>query len=498
MVTSEARKATSTPIGQFRARWALAAGAGLGLLVLAATVLASVLHLRQHIRAQIASRDGEILDAVAAAQYLDDKTSGDTLTPLSDPGEQLQLVLKISRLRNVLGVRLFSPDGKFVNAVPANITEATLSAADLAELSALKPVSHFLKAGHLAEQDLLAGSDAPAAALLLVNIPLHEDGDTHLAGVAQFLMNGSSIAREYAALDWHLAWQSAVVFALGGTVLVAGLMLAFQRVQRANRALAERTSSLLQANRELALAAKTSAVGAVTSHLIHGLRNPLSGLQSFVQDHAQAQGNGSESDWQLAFATTRRMEELINRVVRVLQTEPTATYELSVAELAEALSVKLGPAVRAAGVRFESVVGAGGTLANREADLILLILENLLQNALEATPAGKAIRLTIAAENDGVCFEVQDEGPGLPAEVAVRLFTPCTSAKKGGSGIGLAISQQLAKHLGAKLELRQSSSQGCSFRLCLPGLQNAAKAQRREDRGADDPKESPRCSRLSG
>src|SRR5258708_471162 len=138
-------------------------------------------------------------------------------------------------------------------------------------------------------------------------------------------------------LDRRLAGQSLVAFLAGGSVLVAGLVFAFRRVQRANRLLAGRTTNLLQANRELALAAKTSALGAVTSHLIHGLRNPLSGLQSFVHDRAAggSNGNGHDTDWQLAMATTERMESLINRVVRVLQEhQASTTYEVTLEELA--------------------------------------------------------------------------------------------------------------------------------------------------------------------
>jgi signal transduction histidine kinase len=256
---------------------------------------------------------------------------------------------------------------------------------------------------------------------------------------------------------------------VGGSILAAGLALAFRRVQRANRLLAERTSSLLQANRELALAAKTSAVGAVTSHLIHGLRNPLTGLHSFVQDRAVAPGNGEEGDWQLAVATTERMQSLINRVVRVLQEEPAATrYEITLAELVEMLARKLQPAAAAAGVDFQTGVAPPGALSNHEADLVLLILENLVQNAIDATPAGKTVRLSVGTEGGRVVMEVADEGPGLPPEMQARLFTPCASQKKGGSGIGLAISQQLAKHLGAELGLKHSTSKGCAFRLALP------------------------------
>jgi hypothetical protein len=351
--------------GRFlRSQRSLALGIGLALAVLGATIGWSGLRLRQQIRAQIANRDGETLDAVAAMQHLDDKTSDETIAPLADPGEQIQLVLKISRLRNVIGVRLFSPAGKFVNAFPAYITEATLPAEDLASLSALKPVSHFFPRARLEEHDLLAEANAAPTPLLEVNLPLREDGETQPAGIAQFLMNGTSIAEEYARLDRHLALQSALAFLVGGSILAGGLALAFRRVRRANRLLAERTSNLLQANRELALAAKTSALGAVTSHLIHGLRNPLNGLQSFVRDRAVAPANGDDGDWQLAVATTQRMEALINRVVGVLQEQQAvADYEVSLLELVEMLAGRVQPVARAAGGRFETAWGPGSSFA---------------------------------------------------------------------------------------------------------------------------------------
>jgi C4-dicarboxylate-specific signal transduction histidine kinase len=127
-------------------------------------------------------------------------------------------------------------------------------------------------------------------------------------------------------------------------------------------------------------------------------------------------------------------------------------------------------------------VAPTGVLANHTADLVLLILENLVQNAIDATPAGKAVRLAVCTEGDRVLMEVADEGPGLPPEMQTRLFRPCSSQKKGGSGIGLAISQQLANRLGAELSLKCSSSNGCTFRLALPWL--GSPAERRAEAAA--------------
>jgi signal transduction histidine kinase len=452
-----------------RARWAFLIVIGLAVAVLGGTLAWSALDLRTRIQSQIVQRDGEILDAVTTMQHLNDQAGGETLASLSDPGEQFQLALKVSRLRNVMGVRLYSADGKFVNAFPAYITETALRSSDLAQLKNLQPVSYFSAHARMEEQDLLAETNSPAAALLFVEVPLRADDQKHLVGVIQFLMDGSGIARQYADLDRNLALKFSIAFAVGAGILLAGLGLALRRVQQANQKLAERTANLLQANRELALAARTSAVGAVASHLIHGLKNPLSGLHHFVHSHNAENKNGSDTEWQAALSSTQRMEELINRVVRVLQEQQSGVeYEISVVELVGMLAQNAKVLAESNGVRFETKVLFDGMLSNRDADLILLILENLVQNGIEATAPGKTVEICVTGDVALINFEVRDQGSGLPSGMESRLFTPCTSGKKGGGGIGLTISRQLAQSLGAKLELAVNSPTGCKFRLILP------------------------------
>jgi signal transduction histidine kinase len=319
------------------------------------------------------------------------------------------------------------------------------------------------------EQDLLAETNSATEPLLFVEVPLRTDDDQHLAGVIQFLIYGNSIARQYANLDRNLALKFSAAFVVAAGILMVGLGLALRRVQCANQELAQRTNNLLQANRELALAARTSAVGAVASHLIHGLKNPLSGLRNFVHAQKAEKSNGADTDWQTALSTTQRMEELINRVVRVLQEQQNgAEYEISIVELVGMLAPRAKALADSTGVRFGTRVLFDRTLSNRQADLILLILENLVQNSIEATPPGKGVEVCVTGDARVINFEVCDQGAGLSPAMQARLFMPCTSGKKGGGGIGLAISKQLAQSLGATLELTNSSSSGCTFRLRLP------------------------------
>jgi PAS domain S-box-containing protein len=102
------------------------------------------------------------------------------------------------------------------------------------------------------------------------------------------------------------------------------------------------------------------------------------------------------------------------------------------------------------------------------------IVSNLLRNAVEACqsacrPAGEC-RIVIAGFNEGtrVRLQVDDNGPGVAADLLPRLFQPFISSKPGGIGMGLSISQALARSLGGTLEYQPASGGGARFTLTLP------------------------------
>jgi signal transduction histidine kinase len=130
------------------------------------------------------------------------------------------------------------------------------------------------------------------------------------------------------------------------------------------------------------------------------------------------------------------------------------------------------------GVQLDTQVSGAAILPNRTANLVALILVNLVQNALQATPRGQSVTLRLTDSAGNVVCEVRDEGPGFPGTLADNLFSPCKSTKEGGSGIGLAISKQLANHLGAALELKSHLPKGCVFVLTVPANIDLEKSTR--------------------
>ncbi len=439
----------------FRSKWLVAGSVVLALLLLAGAIFLIEFQFRNQLRARLINRDGEILQTVLLMQQSANEANDELSGPLDDPQTYFDEILKISRAKGIVAVRLFDPVGKFINAFPAYVTEMDLAAADQAKMAQLKPASHFRPAVPLKEFDLLneISDSEKTMPLLEINLPLQMKGSRQLIGSAQFLMEGTSLAEAFVELDRQLWWKGAGIFGGCGLLLTGVLIFAFRRVQATHR-------QLLAANRELTQAAKTTAVGAVTSHLIHGLKNPLSGLQNFVNN----QGGQEPSDWQDAAAAAQRMQSLIAEVVRVLkEQEGGEGYELSLSDLADTVAAKMK-----AGPRLQIRQDVDAILTGRQASLIVLVLENLIENALAATPPNKPVRLDILETSEAIVFEVVDEGPGMPAEMRDSLFKPCRSTKPGGGGIGLAISKQLSSQLGAGLELRKNSSNGCVFSLSVP------------------------------
>jgi signal transduction histidine kinase len=457
----------------------------LALAVLAGVVLLTTLQLRSRIREQIAGRDGEVLHAVAMMHYGQDVADG-LAGPTSDPGGQLGVVLKTAQLRGVLGVRVFDASGRFVDCFPFDLTEEQLDPAWLPALSRFEQVTRFHPAAPVDDlffYPVQPGGDAGTLPMLEVIVPLHTE-NTPLAGVAQFLVEAQGIAAEFARLDRRLTLQALTAFGAGGAVLSVTLAWAFRRLRRAQRLLSERTENLVKANQELALAAKTSALGAVAAHLIHGLKNPLAGLQSFVGSRGAGLEGDEESDWQQALASTRRMQAMIRQVIGVLREEQAGSvYEVSMAELEQIVRGRIQPLALERGVNFKSVVQAEATLPSRAANLVALILANLAENAVHATPTGKVVTLAVRREEARFVFEVRDEGGGFPAETP--LFMPCRSTKEDGTGIGLALCKQLALHLGADLDLATSTTAGCVFVLRLPDVHQSEAAAKDRLPGKD-------------
>lgn len=229
---------------------------------------------------------------------------------------------------------------------------------------------------------------------------------------------------------------------------------------------------------ELARAERLSAIGRLAAGLAHEIKNPLGAMRLRVENAlALTEGPVAAERRQTALEAVQR---LIVRLDRLVTSLLALTQPLRVAEG----GVAIGPWLRqrveerqwlAAERQVTLECVADSVLAQRhgrfDADALGRALDNLVHNALQHTPPGG--RVTVRARHDGdrLLIQVDDSGPGVPAELRPRLFEPFVTSKTDGHGLGLAIAREIALAHGGQLRLAvcpPEAGGGARFELEVP------------------------------
>jgi signal transduction histidine kinase len=421
------------------------------LLTYAAAILAAMLYFHSVVSRQILDRDGSLLTSVSQHFY-------DNLSFMESEVDLFEVALESSEISGVIGVRLYSGDGGLIEQIPETIHPASIASADFQQLLKGRFVArhfHNLPLDTIFSDTFLEsrGGEYPVTEVLS---PIQDVND-NLVAIIQYWLDGDEVAEKHLALVTSLR-NIGVVFLLSGAfVFVLVFLYARHRLLKMGHLLAERNLSLEKANVDLAMAARTSAIGSVSSHLFHGLKNPLAGLKTYLK---VTQGDEE------AVAITNRMQSLIDETLSVIrQQEDGLEQELSLAEFKEiALNRLNGDANR----NFQVELPDSHQVSSRKAQLLLLVLRNLIDNAAEASPRESVVSIRMKLEQNTLVAEVEDNGPGLPKAIRDNLFQPVQSSKQHGAGIGLAISSVLASHIPATLKLVKTDSQGTVFSIHMP------------------------------
>jgi putative PEP-CTERM system histidine kinase len=168
--------------------------------------------------------------------------------------------------------------------------------------------------------------------------------------------------------------------------------------------------------------------------------------------------------------TVRRSVEKINRMLKQLHGEPERTLPHNGVELAALLrnvvatQKQLGP-----NISLDLQVKHMAVAADE--DRLKAVVEQLVQNAVEAVGADGRVQVRLAGEGSMAVIEVEDNGPGMDDEfVRDKLFHPFATTKGLGYGIGVYESRDFASSLGGRLEVASHPGRGTIMRMRLPAI----------------------------
>jgi PAS domain S-box-containing protein len=230
----------------------------------------------------------------------------------------------------------------------------------------------------------------------------------------------------------------------------------------------ERTAELAAANKELE---------AFCYSVSHDLRAPLRSIDGFSQalldDHADRLDAEGQDCLRRVRSASQRMSRLIDALLGLSQVTRSEMRRepVDLSRLARAVAADLARTQPDRQVEWHV---AEGLVANGDAPLVRLLLENLLGNAWKFTSKNPRARIELGAtEYDGApAFFVRDDGAGFDMAYADRLFGPFQRLHEAtefeGTGIGLATVRRIVHRHGGRVWAESAVEQGATFYFTLP------------------------------
>ena len=227
---------------------------------------------------------------------------------------------------------------------------------------------------------------------------------------------------------------------------------------------AHRMKTELERNQRLA------AMGEMAASLAHQLRTPLAAALLYTSNLGQpgvpdeARARFSEK----ATGQLRRLERLIQDVLLFARGESIGRDVIEAGDLLAEAAQTVEPLMREHELIFAVIDACEGARIVGSRKALFGAVVNLLENAMQATPAGGKICLSGHRRGDLLAIGVRDSGPGIAQETQARIFEPFFTTKGQGTGLGLAIALGVARAHGGSIELFSEPGDGAEFVMTLP------------------------------
>lgn len=295
--------------------------------------------------------------------------------------------------------------------------------------------------------DRIVTTSGPSPAL---ESALQAARDLTRLGAGQIERSEADLHRVASVMAWGLA-------GVGLVGALAGLLLGYGVARGLGRAVLR--------------AEEMAEVGQIAAGMAHELRNPLTAIKMLVQtnrEEAEARGLPAE-DLGVIDQEIRRMESRLNVFIDFARPPKPERRRIALAAVVEQTLALIAGRARKQRVRLHYEPPATAVEVDADAEQIRQLLVNLALNALDVMPRGGLLEVVVRSAEDGqVVLDVIDTGPGIPAHHLGRLYEPFFTSKETGLGLGLVVSQRIAREHGGSLRATNRPEGGACFTLRLP------------------------------
>jgi len=252
-------------------------------------------------------------------------------------------------------------------------------------------------------------------------------------------------------------------------------------LERRNEQLEESNRELWRTSRRLTELERLAAAGQTAAQFAHEVGTPLNLISGHVQllRARLAQDEGAERRLETIDAQIERIERIVRGMLDRTRPEAVQLIPLNLNALLERIFDTTAPALDARNVRLAATLGDELPLIAGDPDRLQQVFINLINNAIDAMPAGGELRVSTQAEAEGeeplrVLVDFADTGCGMAEDVRSHIFDPMYTTKELGTGLGLVVVRQVMNDHGGRIEVWSEKERGTRFRLWFTVAQATA------------------------
>jgi signal transduction histidine kinase len=244
-----------------------------------------------------------------------------------------------------------------------------------------------------------------------------------------------------------------------------------KRVHLATSELRAANGNLIRTQQRLSHAERLAAIGQVTASLAHEIGTPLNAINGHLQLLARNHPSCGDTQRRLKIINAQ-LTSIVQSVKSLLERthrRPIAPQPTDINLIVEELQLLVAPIFESHNIRVKQQLDEGLPFVLADHESLHQVFLNLVNNSLEAMPAGGEMKfVTNYLDKEGL-IEVRliDSGTGISDEAKTHLFEPMWTTKKSGSGLGLAIAREIVVEHGGKIGCVEVEN-GAEFRVVLP------------------------------
>ncbi|MDD2767497.1 MAG: sensor histidine kinase [Methylococcus sp.] len=249
-----------------------------------------------------------------------------------------------------------------------------------------------------------------------------------------------------------------------------------REVKELGTAFGQMIENLQQSRQQVIHAAKLAMVGEMAAIMAHEVRTPLGILHTSAQMLQREPDLSAEGHELTRFMLdeSARLERLISTLLECARPRPPRMRRSDVHTILHRVADLLAAQARKKNIRLGCTLEAENSVTACDEELLMQVFLNLVLNAIQITSPGGLVEIRSCSDREALSIEVNDDGPGIPAENRPKVFDPFFTTRDGGIGLGLTVTRQIVAAHGGSIVAEASEWGGARFRVTLPLKEEAA------------------------